>query len=576
MNFISLKDLNVCRMKFLNQVFLVLSIFFVLYPIAVKCQTPNEILGRPTNNSIVISVLFSQQSEVYYEFGTTKGIFSGSTQPVIAVANEPTEIKISGLNPDSRYYYRTRYKFSGETNFRSGSEHSFMTQRAEGKTFRFTVEADPHPYDKKCHPPLWNLALTNQLANNPDFMLDLGDTFGDDHEPFTITNEEVKQLHLNDRTFFGLACHSVPLFFCLGNHEGESGYYLLQTPPNNLAVYGTNWRKFYYPNPNPDGFYSGNNTSEEFGMGLPENYYAWEWGDALFVVLDVYRYYTANAKPKGWDWTIGKQQYDWFKSILKNSNAKYKFVFAHHVLGETRGGIIPAGLFEWGGFEQNGTTWGFDKNRPGWEKPLHQLMVDNHVSIFFQGHDHLYAREELDGIIYQTVPMPSDSSYTLGMIANADAFSGLKLPGSGHLLISVSPDSVKVDFVQALLPKDETPEKKNGTIIYSYSVKSGGTINLENDVRKNFPSGLTISPNPFRDKVKIRFALNMGGKVSLSVFDISGRQIDKIDAGFLPAGFNSLEWKSTNRDGYPLKPGIYTFRIESIEECLTEKIILQK
>lgn len=166
-----------------------------------------------------------------------------------------------------------------------------------------------------------------------------------------------------------------------------------------MATYETLWRKRYYPNPFPDDFYSGNTSFEDYGMGQPENYYSFEWGDALFVVIDAWRYYTASVKPRNWDWTIGKTQYDWLKQTLETSTAKYKFVFCHHVMGETRGGIAVATGFEWGGMD-NGTNK-FAINRPGWAMPIHQLMVANHVNIFFQGHDHLYARESLDSLVYQ-------------------------------------------------------------------------------------------------------------------------------------------------------------------------------
>jgi hypothetical protein len=417
--------------------YLLIAAWFLLSATVDHAQTYSEILGRPENTSITVNVLFSQSVQVYIEYGTQSGSYPGFTQPVTTVNNEPVEIRLSGLSPDTRYYYRTRYRLPGETNYKPGEERTFTTQRLPGKAFRFTVESDPHPYDKKCYAPLWSIALQNQLTDNADFMIDMGDTFGDDHNPFTVTNKEVQQLHLDARGFFSKVCHSMPFFFCQGNHEGESGFYLLQTPPNNLAVYETLWRKTYWPNPYPDSFYSGNTSEEPYGIGNPENYYAWEWSDALFVVLDAYRYYTVSAKPGKWDWTIGKKQYDWLKSTLEKSKSKFRFVFIHHLLGEARGAVNLARQFEWGGYDQKGTTWEFTANRPGWEMPIHQLLVKNKVSVLFQGHDHLYAREELDGLVYQTVPMPSDSSYNLGMIANGDAFGGVKLSGSGHIRVTV-------------------------------------------------------------------------------------------------------------------------------------------
>ena len=34
-----------------------------------------------------------------------------------------------------------------------------------------------------------------------------------------------------------------------------------------------------------------------------------------------------------WALTLGDAQYHWFKRTLETSKAKYKFVFAHHVMG---------------------------------------------------------------------------------------------------------------------------------------------------------------------------------------------------------------------------------------------------
>lgn len=431
----------------------------------------NEILGRPTNSSVTMSILFVQQTEVYWEYGTLPGVYSKNTATFKATKDTPLEVDFINLAADTKYYYRTRYRSSrSSTAFLAGAEHSFHTQRSPGSTFSFTVESDPHSYDKKgCH-SLWHIALQNQLNDNADFMFDLGDTFGDDHNPYTISSDEVKQLQLNCREFFGAVCHSMPFYFCLGNHEGEKGYYLTQTPPNNLATYESIWRKFYYPNPYPNTFYSGNSDKEGNNIDKPENYYSWVWGDALFLVLDVYRYSTANDKPGGWEFTLGQEQYDWLKRTLENATAKYKFVFAHHVRGEGRGGITNARYYEWGGYESDGTTYGFTGKRPGWQKPIHKLFVDNGVDIFFQGHDHLFSHEVLDGVTYQEVPMPSDSTYQIGILANGDSYTSDVFGGAGHLRVTVSSSDVKVDFVQAYNKLDENADRKNGKVAYTYTV----------------------------------------------------------------------------------------------------------
>jgi hypothetical protein len=535
-------------------------------------QSFNEILGRPTKTSISVSILSDRQTEVYWEYGIRSGLYSLSTPTYVTALDTPLVATITNLTADTRYFYRTRYRTKGGTaSFSAGTEHYFQTQRAPGSTFRFTIEADPHPYDKKGSHTLWPVALKNQLADSADFLLDLGDTFGDDHNPTTITNAEVRQLHLDNRPYFGLVCHSSPLFFCLGNHEGESGYYLLQTPPNNLGVYGTLWRQFYYPNPLPDGFYTGNANPEGFGIGLPQNYYAWEWGDALFVVLDAYRGYTASSKPRGWEWTLGKDQYDWFKRTLESSKAKYKFVFAHHTLGETRGGANTAKLYEWGGYEADERTWSFTANRPGWAMPIHQLMVKNGVNIFFQGHDHLYAKEDVDGIVYQEVSMPSDSTYIIGTRDNGDAYGGVKLDASGHIRVTVSSSGVTVDYVRAWLPADETSQHKNREIAYTYtvrpsttSVKSSGTIPEKFALEQNYP-------NPFNPSTLIRYSIPHAGQVRLNVYDILGRTVAQLVDQEQSAGTYEVRF-----DASQLPSGIYIYQLTCNGGIQTRKALLTR
>ena len=126
-----------------------------------------------------------------------------------------------------------------------------------------------------------------------------------------------------------------------------------------------------------------------------------------------------------------------------------------------------AHLYEWGGHNNKG-VWEFDIKRPGWEMPIHQLMVQNGVTIFFQGHDHVFVQQQFDGVIYQTTPYPADPNYSLN---NADRYtSGDKLPCSGYVRVTVSEFSVLVEYVRTFLPTDETAEQVNGQVAYTYTV----------------------------------------------------------------------------------------------------------
>lgn len=495
-----------------------------------QAQNFNVILGRPTDTSITASILFYQSADFYLEYGEVSGVYSKNTSTINIAASDAMDVDMRFLKPSTKYYYRVRYKSPQSSTFLASQEYSYRTQRAKGESFTFTIEADEHLYDKKGVKSIYDICLKNQAKDNPDFLISLGDIFGDDHNPTTITSAELKALHEDYRPFLGSICHSIPFYVCLGNHEGEMDFWMLKNPPNNLAINATLWRKYYYPNPYPNSFYSGNENIEAHGVGNPENYYSWTWGDALFVVLDAYRdQCDTSAKPKNWEWSFGKPQYDWLKKTLESSTAKYKFVFNHHTRGQGRGGVATAKYFEWGGYNMNG-VYEFDKYRPGWGKPIHQLFVDNGVDIYFQGHDHVFAHEVLDGVVYQALPMPSDSTYMIGKLANADAYVSDTLDGSGHIRVAVNPECVKVDYVKVYLPKDTlSGTHKNGEIGFSYTLGTcpSNSMNvLDENTVKIFPNPASTQINVlFRDKV-VNPKLTLFNSVGQIVSETEGQQID--------------------------------------------------
>jgi hypothetical protein len=542
--------------------FLVFTLFtsFFIFKLS-SAQTFTEVLGRSTDKSVTISVLFDRQADVYFEWGTNPGTYTANSSTFTSKIDTPVRVVFTNLVSDTKYYYRTRYRSAGSGgSFSAGGEHSFHTQRAKSSSFTFTIESDDHLHDKKGIPALYRICLANQAKDKPDFMLDLGDSFGNDHDPATTSSSDMKFWHYDYLQYFGNICHSVPLYLCIGNHEGENSYYASQNDTSNLTYYATKWRKFYYANPFPDAFYTGDTAHEPNGIGSPETYYSWTWGDALFIVLDVYRYESnKNDKPANWDWSLGETQYKWLKNTLEKSNSKYKFVFAHHTRGQGRGGILTAKYFEWGGYELDGTTYNFDNKRPGWVKPIHQLFKDYGVNIFFQGHDHLFAHETLDNVIYQELPMPADTTYEIGMLANADAYVSDTLDGSGHIRVTVSESCVKVDYVRAYLPGDTVSGiHHNGEVAFSYTI--GDCSSAVNEFQV---SGFRfqVFPNPAKDKLNIVLPVDMK-YYSINLINPKGQTI--------------LQTKSKQIDISSVNNGMYFVNIKTEKGELNKKIIINR
>ncbi|MGB2499924.1 MAG: YHYH protein [Mariniblastus sp.] len=451
----------------------------------------NILLGRPTDTSITVSVLLFDNADALISYGDSPDEISTNTKPHKVVAGTPVEIEIDGLKPNQDYFYQLKYRNAGQTQTKTSNVYSFNTQRAPTSSFRFTVQADSH-LDENTSGDVYLTTLRNALRDDSDFHVALGDTFMTGKY---VRPELAEPQYLAQRYYLGSLCHSTPLFFCLGNHDGESSkggrgksksggknrnrddQEIVENPTRNWSV---DARKKYIPNPFPNlkdtkSFYSGNEVIVD-NVGQIEDYYAWDWGNSLFIVLDPFWYSGGQSRTEGnhWHQTLGDAQYRWLEKTLSTSKAKFKFVFIHHLIGgadrNNRGGVHSAPFFEWGGKELDGTDT-FSKNRPKWKLPIHDLLVKNDVSVVFHGHDHLYAKEELDGIIYQAVPQPGHPRFGNVRSAEEYGYHGEVISSSGHLRISVSSDFARVDYVRAYLPKDETSQRTNGEIGSSYLIE---------------------------------------------------------------------------------------------------------
>lgn len=297
-------------------------------------------------------------------------------------------------------------------------------------SFVFTITADSH-LDDHTDREFYQRTLKHAAADKPLFHVDLGDTFMSEKHTNRVA---AAQQYADQQRYFALL--GVPVHLVIGNHDGECGRYLDGTT-NNLAVWSRAMRIKYFPEPlAPDG----------------RNYYAWETNNAVFIALDPF-WFTPNARRNDDNWfrTLGKEQYDWLKRTLETSKAKFKFVFIHHLVGgadrQCRGGVEVASLYEWGGKNADGTD-GFAAHRPGWAMPIHRLLLANHVNTVFHGHDHLYAKQDLDGIVYQEVPQPGDPKASTRSAKEYGYTSGVILAGSGYFRVTVGATEARAEYLR--------------------------------------------------------------------------------------------------------------------------------
>ena len=220
---------------------------------------------------------------------------------------------------------------------------------------------------------------------------------------------------------------------------GKAGVLSLK---NDMPQWCRSARQTYFP-------YPGDNID---GNIETANYYTFTIGDVQMIVLDPFTYTDEKVKKAedGWNTTLGDTQYEWLRSVLQSSTAKYKLIFIHHLVGgygkDQRGGAEASRFFEWGGYSADGSI-GFAAMRPGWEAPIHDLLVKYGVDIVFHGHDHFYAKQERDGIIYQLVPQPGTPGNSIASATDYGYLDGTFLPSPGFLRVIVSPENLTVEYI---------------------------------------------------------------------------------------------------------------------------------
>ena len=78
-------------------------------------------------------------------------------------------------------------------------------------------------------------------------------------------------------------------------------------------------------------------------------------------------------------------------------------------------------------------------------------------------------------------------------------------------------------------------------------------------------------PNPFNSRVRLSYALPAAGPAAVTIYDVTGRQVQSLFEGYRPAGNHEFIW-----DASSVASGIYFYQLQAGEERQTAKITLLK
>lgn len=125
---------------------------------------------------------------------------------------------------------------------------------------------------------------------------------------------------------------------------------------------------------------------------------------------------------------------------------------------------------------------------------------------------------------------------------------------------------------------DATPEIciSDGDSLFLYGFGPTG-VDEENEVELASEFSLNQNyPNPFNLQTTIGYYLPQSSRVKLCIYNITGQKVKTLINDYQTAGYQSVTWDGTNRNGEQVASGIYFYRFKTDYSEETKKMVLLK
>jgi flagellar hook assembly protein FlgD len=83
-------------------------------------------------------------------------------------------------------------------------------------------------------------------------------------------------------------------------------------------------------------------------------------------------------------------------------------------------------------------------------------------------------------------------------------------------------------------------------------------------------------PNPFNPITSLRYDLPEQAQVTLTIYNMLGREVSQLVNTTQEAGYRSVQWNATDMHGKPVSAGVYLYQIRAGEFVQTRKMVLLK
>ena len=96
---------------------------------------------------------------------------------------------------------------------------------------------------------------------------------------------------------------------------------------------------------------------------------------------------------------------------------------------------------------------------------------------------------------------------------------------------------------------------------------------------RNIPEKFALAqnyPNPFNPITILRYDLPEHAQVTLTIYDMMGREVSQLINTNQEAGYRTVQWDATDNFGKPVSAGVYLYQIRTGEFVQTRKMVLLK
>jgi hypothetical protein len=114
-----------------------------------------------------------------------------------------------------------------------------------------------------------------------------------------------------------------------------------------------------------------------------------------------------------------------------------------------------------------------------------------------------------------------------------------------------------------------------GVAINNLDWSNKSVLIADNNATKSFVLGQNF-PNPFNPTTKITYRLNKPALVKLSVYDITGREVNRLVDRYQSVGDYNISWNSNDDNGQKMASGMYFARLIVDNESVSRKMVMTK